>query len=43
MPAKLVVIAGADQGADLWIEDEVQRLGHDAVCALRVSDDRCCR
>jgi hypothetical protein len=39
MPAKLVVIAGADQGADLWIEDEVSRLGHDAVCALRVSDD----
>lgn len=39
MPAKLVVIAGADQGADLWIEDEVQRLGHDPVCALRVSDD----
>lgn len=38
MPAKIVILSGAEQGADLWIEEEVQRLGQDPLCALRVAD-----
>ena len=38
MPAKLVVVSGAQPGQEFWIETEVLRLGSEAPCEIRLTD-----
>lgn len=40
MPAKLTVISGPDKGNEIWIEDEVVRIGRGDNCAVPLSDAR---
>jgi hypothetical protein len=38
MPAKLVVVAGAQPGREIWIEEEVLRIGSEAPCEVRLAE-----
>lgn len=40
MPAKIVVVSGADRGKEIWIEDEVTRIGRGSTCAIALSDPK---
>ncbi|MBA4017485.1 MAG: hypothetical protein C0483_09965 [Pirellula sp.] len=38
MPAKLIVVEGAEAGSELWVEYEVLRFGSDPSCELVLAD-----
>lgn len=38
MPAKLIIVEGAQAGSELWIEYEVLRIGSDAGCEIALLD-----
>lgn len=38
MPAKIIVLSGQDKGKEMWVEDEVVRIGRGGNCAIALSD-----